>query len=90
MFTSTFARLPNSLRLAGVVAGSASTCCVLGGLVLAWGSLAPPNWIAATPAVLAEVAVCNKAQDREARTQCKHAIVLAHASQPVALVVASR
>ena len=77
---------PEACLLAAALASLGS----LGALVSAWHLQAGSVWLLATPELLAEVAACERRQDRHARTQCKQALVLARAQQSQAVVLASR
>lgn len=82
--------LPRPVRGACLLASSIASFGILGGLLLAWHLQAEPVWLAATPAVLAEVATCERVKARLARLQCLHELVLARAPQhrPAAVLAA--
>lgn len=62
-----------------------------GGLAGLWQAGAEPLWLAATPAVAAQLAQCEQAPSRAARQQCKQQYVAARlAPEPPAVRVAGR
>lgn len=83
-------KLPRTVRGACLVASTVVTFGTQGGLLLGWHLQAEPVWLAATPAVLAEVAGCERIRVRPARLLCMRTLVLARAQQSQAVVLASR
>lgn len=90
MDTHSLPSLPPRVRGACLLAATLVSLGSFGALVSVWHLQAGSVWLAATPELLAEVAVCERGQDRHARTQCKQALVLARAPQSQAVVLASR
>lgn len=57
-----------------------TTATIAAALLAGWQHQAGPVWLAATPEVLAEVAVCDGEATRSERDLCKQAIVVARTS----------
>ena len=77
-FSASF--LPPGARLLCAAAALCATGAMAALLLSAWQHQADPLWLAATPEVLAEVAVCDREATRIERDLCKQGIVAARTS----------
>ena len=73
--TSSASFLAPGLRLLGAAAALCTTSAIAAALLASWQHKADPVWLAATPEVLAEVAVCDREATRIERDLCKQVIV---------------
>jgi len=80
MLTGSSLFLAPGARLLGAAAALCTTAAIAAALLAGWQHSADPVWLAATPEVLAEVAVCDSEATRIERDLCKQGIVVARTS----------
>jgi hypothetical protein len=69
-------RLGTLPRLAAAAAATAATLTLGAGLLGAFHAAAPPQWLPASPDVLAELARCDGRPGRADREQCRQRVAL--------------
>ena len=69
-------RLSAPARLAAATAATAVTACIGAGLLGAFHASSPPQWLPASPEVLADLARCDVQPARAEREQCRQQVVL--------------
>lgn len=79
MFVQPLSRVPRRTRILCAAAALCTTSAITAALLSGWHHQADPVWLAATPAVMAELATCDAQPARAERDQCKQDVVAARA-----------